>query len=116
MIEEDDVSFGRTLGDVVSWDHMRTDCRVERDLLGDTCKPEKWLKCSEFDEKSILDCEDSKLTKPMRHDENIVSDVGLVGIQVDSFYPDNPKWYDSPCALDSATDCGDSGFRHGGIV
>ncbi|GFY94250.1 hypothetical protein Acr_09g0006960 [Actinidia rufa] len=117
LIEEDEVSFGRTLGDVASWDHMRTDCRVERDLLGDTCKPEKWLKCSEFDEKSILDCEDSKLTKPMRHDENIVTDVGLVGIQVDSFYyPDNPKWYDSPCALDSATDCGDSGFRHGGIV
>ncbi|KAG2258782.1 hypothetical protein Bca52824_078076 [Brassica carinata] len=37
-------------------------------------------------------CEDSKLTKPMRHDEGIVSDVGLVGIQVDSFYQENSKW------------------------
>ncbi|CAL5401168.1 unnamed protein product [Camellia sinensis] len=116
LIDEDEDSFGRTLGDVASWDQMRTECRSEKNLLGDTCKPEKWLKCGEFDEKSILDCEDSKLTKPMRHDENIVSDVGLVGIQVDSFYPDNPKWYDSPCALDSTTDCGDSGFRHGEIV
>ncbi|KAL6965005.1 hypothetical protein U1Q18_036061 [Sarracenia purpurea var. burkii] len=117
LIEEDEDSFGRTLGDVASWDQMRTECRSEKDLLGDNCKPEKWLKCDEFDEKSILDCEESKLTKPMRHDDdNIVSDVGLVGIQVDSFYPDNPKWYDSPCALDSTSDCGDNGFRHGEIV
>ncbi|GMP42994.1 hypothetical protein CsSME_00012538 [Camellia sinensis var. sinensis] len=123
LIEEDEDSFGRTLGDVVSWDQMRTECRSEKGLLDDTCKPENWLKLSDFDEKNILDCksilycEDSKLIKPLRNDEHIVSDVGLVGgMQVDSFYPDNPKWCDSPCALDSSTDCGDSGFRHGGIM
>ncbi|KAJ1413642.1 hypothetical protein SESBI_19465 [Sesbania bispinosa] len=119
LIEDDEDSFGRTLGEVVSWgDHMREECRSQKDLISDTCKPEKWLKCSEFDEKSILDCEDTKLTKPMpiRHDEAIVSDVGLGCIQVDSFYQDNPKWYDSPCALDTGADCEDSGFRHGEIL
>ncbi|XP_061371047.1 uncharacterized protein LOC133313667 [Gastrolobium bilobum] len=116
LIEDDEDSFGRTLGEVVSWDHMRTDCRSQKDLISETCKPEKWLKCSDFDAKSILDCEDTKLTKPIRHDEAIVSDVGLGCIQVDSFYQDNPKWYDSPCALDTGADCGDSGFRHGEIL
>ena len=122
LIEDDEDSFGRTLGEVVSWgDQMTTECRSQKDdLMSDTCKPEKWLKCSDFDEKSILDCEDSKLTKPVRlirHDEGIVSDVvGLGCMQVDSFYQDNPKWYDSPCALDTGTDCGDSGFRHGEIL
>lgn len=116
LIEEDEDSFGRTLGDVASWDQIRTECRSERDLLGETCKPEKWLKCSEFDEKSILDCGDCKLIKPIRHDETIETDVGLAGIQVDSFYPENTKWYDSPCGLDSGTDCSDGGFRHGEIV
>ncbi|KAG5060745.1 hypothetical protein JHK87_001774 [Glycine soja] len=122
LIEDDEDSFGRTLGEVVSWgDQMTTECRSQKDdLMSDTCKPEKWLKCSDFDEKSILDCEDSKLTKPVRlirHDEGIVSDVvGLGCMQVDSFYPDNPKWYDSPCALDTGADCGDSAFRHGEIL
>ncbi|KDP28746.1 hypothetical protein JCGZ_14517 [Jatropha curcas] len=114
LIDDDEDSFGRTLGDVVPWDHMRAECRSDKDLMTEPCKPEKWLKCSDFDEKSILDCEDTKLTKPMRHDEAIVTDVGL--IQVDSFYQENPKWYDSPCGLDSSADCGDSGFRHGEIV
>ncbi|KAL9430033.1 hypothetical protein AB3S75_025421 [Citrus x aurantiifolia] len=116
LIEDDEDSFGRTLGDVVPWDQMRTECRSEKDLMGEPCKPDKWLKCSDFDDKSILDCEDTKLTKPIRHDESIVGDVSLVGLPVDSFYQDNPKWYDSPCGLDSSADCGDSGFRHGEIV
>ncbi|GAB4844368.1 hypothetical protein Ancab_037732 [Ancistrocladus abbreviatus] len=116
LIEEDDDSFGRTLGDVAGWDQMRTECGNQKDIISDTCKPEKWLNSSEFDEKSILDCENSKLIKPIRHDDSIEADVGLAGIQVDSFYPENPKWYDSPCALDSSTDCADSGFRHGEIV
>lgn len=116
LIEDDEDSFGRTLGDVVPWDQMRTECRGEKDLMGEPCKPDKWLKCSDFDDKSILDCEDTKLTKPIRHDESIVGDVSLVGLPVDSFYQDNPKWYDSPCGLDSSADCGDSGFRHGEIV
>lgn len=116
LIEDDEDSFGRTLGDVVPWDQMREDCRSQKDLMTEPCKPEKWLKCSDFDEKSILDCEDTKLTKPIRHDEAIVADVGLVGIQVDSFYQENPKWYDSPCGLDTGADCEDSGFRHGEIV
>ncbi|MED6170936.1 hypothetical protein PIB30_035999, partial [Stylosanthes scabra] len=117
LIEDDEDSFGRTLGEVVSWDHMRADCRSQKDLISDSCKPEKWLKCSDFDEKGILDCEDTKLTKPMRHDESIVSDVGGLGcIQVDSFYQDNTKWYDSPCGLDTGADCGDSGFCHEEIL
>ncbi|XP_042504595.1 uncharacterized protein LOC122081512 [Macadamia integrifolia] len=116
LIEEDDDSFERTLGDVASWDRIRTDCRSRKVLISDNCKSDKWLKdaCGDFDEKSILDCEDSKLIKPMRHDSTV--DVGLVGIQVDSFYPDNSKWFDSPCSLDPSTDCGDSGFRHEEIV
>ncbi|KAJ9188437.1 hypothetical protein P3X46_003796 [Hevea brasiliensis] len=114
LIDDDEDSFGQTLGDVVPWDQMRTDCRSDKDLMSEPCKPEKWLKCSDFDEKSILDCEDTKLTKPMRHDEAIVTDVGL--IQVDSFYQENPKWYDSPCGLDSSADCGGSSFRHGEII
>lgn len=119
LIEDDEDSFGRTLGEVVSWgDHMTSECRDQKELMSETCKPEKWLKCSEFDEKSILDCgEDTKLTKPIRHDEAIVSDEGLGCIQVDSFYQDNPKWYDSPCALDTGVaDCENSGFRHGEIL
>ncbi|KAJ6679500.1 hypothetical protein OIU79_019291 [Salix purpurea] len=114
LIEDDEDSFGRTLGDVVPWDQMRSECRSEKDLLSEPSKPEKWLKCSDFDEKSILDCEDTKLTKPMRNDEGIVTDVGL--IQVDSFYQENPKWYDSPCGLDTSADCEDSEFRHGEII
>ncbi|KAF8380421.1 hypothetical protein HHK36_027907 [Tetracentron sinense] len=118
LIEEDD-TFEQTLGDVVpSWDRIRTECRSRKDLMGENCKSDKWLKdaCGVFDEKSILDCEDSKLIKPIRHDGTIVTDAGLVGIQVDSFYPENSKWYDSPCGLDPGADCGDSGFRDGEIV
>ncbi|XP_021748037.1 uncharacterized protein LOC110713905 [Chenopodium quinoa] len=114
LIEEDEDSFGRTLGDVVPWEQMRTDCRSDKDLISESCKPDKWLDTSEFDEKSILSC-NSKLTKPMRHD-SLDEDVGLVGLQVDSFYQENPKWYDSPCVLDSSTDCGGSEFRHGEIM
>ncbi|KAJ4951298.1 hypothetical protein NE237_028130 [Protea cynaroides] len=116
LIEEDEDSFEPTLGDVTSWDRMGTDCQSRKVLMSDNCKSDKWLKdaCGDFDEKSILDCEDSKLIKPMRHDGTI--DAGLVGIPVDSFYPDNSKWFDSPCSLDPSTDCGDSGFRHEEIV
>ncbi|KAI3804221.1 hypothetical protein L1987_25606 [Smallanthus sonchifolius] len=99
LIEDDDDSFGRTLGDVASWDQIRSDCRNEKDLLGETCKPEKWLKCSDFDEKTIVGCGDSKLIKPVRHDDTIETD-SLVSLQVDNFYPENPKWYDSPPGLD----------------
>lgn len=116
VIEDDEDSFGRTLGEVASWGRMRTECRNEKDLLGETCKEEKWLKCGEFDQKEILGCSNPKLTKPLRHDEAIDPDVGLGGIQVDGFYPENPKWFDSPCGLDPGADCEDGGFRHGGIV
>ncbi|XP_059633994.1 uncharacterized protein LOC132276549 [Cornus florida] len=116
LIEDGEDSFGRSLGDVTSWVQTRAECRREKDVLGETFKPNKGLKCREFEENSILDCGDSKLTKPMRHDDTIVTDVGLVGIQVDSFYADNPKWYDSPCGLDTSTECGDSRFRNGEIL
>lgn len=111
LIDDDDDSFERTLNEVAPWNG--------KDMISEACKAEKWLNSSEFDEKSLLHSESSKLTKSTRHDhhdESIDTDVGLVGIQVDSFYPENPKWYDSPCGLDSGTDCGDSGFRHGEIV
>ncbi|KAK9058959.1 hypothetical protein SSX86_021577 [Deinandra increscens subsp. villosa] len=102
--DDDDDSFGRTLGDVASWDQIRSDSRNEKDLLGETCKPEKWLKCSDFDEKSIVSCGASKLTKPGRHDDDDDDDAietdSLVSLQVDTFYPENPKWYDSPPGLD----------------
>ncbi|MCL7037450.1 hypothetical protein MKW94_023848 [Papaver nudicaule] len=114
LIEEDEDGFRHTLEEVVPWDRMGTDCRSRKSLLSENCKPNKWLKdtSSEFDEKSILDCEDSKLIKPSSHDgTTIVTDAGLVGIQVDSFYPESSKWYDSPCSLDPGADCGDSGFR-----
>ncbi|KAL0373551.1 UNVERIFIED_CONTAM: hypothetical protein Sradi_3270800 [Sesamum radiatum] len=116
VIEDDEDSFGRTLGEVASWDQMRTVCRNEKDLLGETCKEEKWLKCGEFDQKGIVGCSNPKLTKPLNNDEAIDPDVGLAGIQVDGFYPENPKWFDSPCGLDPGADCGDGGFRHGEIV
>ncbi|WOH09382.1 hypothetical protein DCAR_0728839 [Daucus carota subsp. sativus] len=118
LIDDDEDSFERTLGDVSTWDQIRTECRVERDLLGETCKHEKWLKCSDFDEKSILDCEESKVIKPMRDGVTIESDGGLTGLQVDSFYvPENPKWFDSTCGLEDSTgDCGNSEFRPGETV
>ncbi|KAF3522314.1 hypothetical protein F2Q69_00049601 [Brassica cretica] len=107
LVEDDEESFGRSLDDVVPpWEQIRPPS--PKDILSETCKPEKWLKCSDFDEKSILSCEDSKLTKTMGDSEGIVSDVGLVGLQVDSFYQENSKWYDSPCE--------DNGFRHGEIL
>ncbi|XP_016514579.1 uncharacterized protein LOC107831332 [Nicotiana tabacum] len=113
LIEEDEDSFGRTLGEVASWDQIRSGCRNEKDLLGESCKSEKPVECNEFDQKRILECGNSKLTKPLRHDESIDTDVGFV---VENFYPENPKWFDSPCELDSGTDCGDSGFKPGEIV
>ncbi|CAI9103770.1 OLC1v1002318C1 [Oldenlandia corymbosa var. corymbosa] len=113
LLDDDDDSFGRTLGDV-PWEQIRTGSRIEKDLLSDSCKAEKWLSPGEFDEKSMLDCGDSKMTKRVRHGETL--DAGLGGIQVDNFYPENPKWFDPPCGLGSSADCGDGEFRHGGIV
>ena len=46
----------------------------------EACKPGKWLKCSDFN-------------------ESIVTDIGLIGLQVDSFYQGSSKWYDSTCGL-----------------
>ncbi|KAK4804407.1 hypothetical protein SAY86_004224 [Trapa natans] len=110
LIEDDDDSFGQSLGDVVPWEPMRAECRGQKDLMVEPCKHDKWLKCGDFDEKIILTCEDSKLTKRLPHE-------GMVGVeneslmQVENFYQEN-KWYDPPCGLDSGTNCGDSEFRH----
>lgn len=117
LIDDDDDCFGRTLGGVVPWHQMRTEPRCHKDLIAETCKPEKWLNSGDFDEKSILDSGGPKLSRLIRHDDDCIgTDVGLDGIQVDNFYPEHPKWYDSPCVLDSSTDCGDSGFQHGEIA
>ncbi|KAL8495478.1 hypothetical protein ACS0TY_019572 [Phlomoides rotata] len=111
VIEDDEDSFGRTLGDVASWDQMRAECRNEKDILGQTCKEEKWLGCVEFEEKGILSCSQSKLVKPLRPDQAIEPDVGLSGIESEvGFFPENPKWFDSHCVLDPGADCGDGGF------
>ncbi|KAI3741237.1 hypothetical protein L1987_58908 [Smallanthus sonchifolius] len=115
LIEDDDDSFGQTIGDVASWDQIRADCRTEKDLLGEACKPENWLKCGGFDEKVILNNDESKLIKPVWHDETMETD-SLVSLQVDSFYPENHKWYESPCGLGPEPGCCDDGFRHGDIV
>ncbi|XP_078439822.1 uncharacterized protein LOC144710034 [Wolffia australiana] len=119
--EEEDSIFGRTLRSMVPWDRMRDECESTKAVMRDTCKSDKWLlkDCEEFDEKSILcsrEVEESKLIKPVRHDGGMVTDPNLV-IQVDGFYTENTKWYDSPCGLDTpGTDCVDGGFRHGGIL
>ncbi|KAJ6828894.1 uncharacterized protein M6B38_358810 [Iris pallida] len=121
IIEEEENDFGLALGTIVPWGRMETECHGRKMLIPESCKPDdKWLKedCGDFDEKIILNCgdeEDSKLIKPMRHDVTIVSDSNLVGIQVDGFYHDSTKWYDSPGSLDSVVDSGDGGFRHGGL-
>ncbi|MFS7916540.1 hypothetical protein Hanom_Chr02g00178391 [Helianthus anomalus] len=111
LIEDDDDSFGQTLGDVASWDQIRADLRNEKDLLGDACKAENWLKCGGIDAKTIRNDQNTKLIKPVRDDETMETD-SLVGLQVDSFYPENPKWYESPCGLDP----GDNGLQHGETV
>nr|XP_043624735.1 uncharacterized protein LOC122596251 [Erigeron canadensis] len=114
LIEDNDDSFERTFGDVGSWDQIGVHCGNEKDLVDDTCKPGKWLKCNEFNKNSIIDYEDSKLIKPVRNDETETD--SLVDLEVDNFYPDNPKWYDSPCGLDPGMDCDSNGFRHEEIV
>ncbi|KAI4302780.1 hypothetical protein MLD38_038488 [Melastoma candidum] len=48
-------TFWRALGDVVSWEHKRLECRAEKDLM-EPYKSDEWLKCSDFDAKSILNC------------------------------------------------------------
>ncbi|KAL6557228.1 hypothetical protein OROMI_017578 [Orobanche minor] len=115
-LEDDEASFGRTLGEVASWDQIKAECRKGKVILGETCKEEKWLKCSNFDQKEFIGWSNPKLIKPLRHDITVDPDVGLAGIQVDSFYHENPKWFDSPCGLDTGAGCGDGGFRHGEIV
>ncbi|XP_010917996.2 uncharacterized protein [Elaeis guineensis] len=122
MIEEEENDFDSTLGAIVPWDRMSAECHDRKLLMREGLKPDKWMMkedCGDFDEKSILNCgedEDSKLIKPLRDDGTIVPDPNLVGMQVDGFYPDTTKWYDSPSGLDPGADSGDGGFRHGGIV
>ncbi|KAJ6802991.1 uncharacterized protein M6B38_190745 [Iris pallida] len=121
IIEEEENDFNSALGTIVPWGRMETECHGRKMLISESCKPDdKWLKedCSDFDEKSILNCgdeEDSKLIKPIRHNVTIVTDSNLVGMQVGGFYHDSTKWYDSPVSLDTVVDSGDGGFRHGGL-
>ena len=48
-----------SLGDVVPWEQIKP----SKNILYETCKPEKWFKCNDFDEKSIISYEDSKFKK-----------------------------------------------------
>jgi len=78
----------------------------------------------QFDEKSLLVCEDTKLCRTsdtdIRDADTVVDDGHLVGLHVDGYYQDNIKWYEGmSCGLDPSVDCGDSlaqaaqeGFRH----
>lgn len=122
IIEEDETDFHSTLGPIVPWVSMAVECQEQKMLMGDSCKSVKWLlkeDCSDFDEKSMLNCGedvDSKLIKPLRHEDNIVTDSNLVAMQVDGFYQESTKWFDSPVGLDTVTDSGDGGFRNGGLV
>ncbi|CAA0813588.1 Unknown protein [Striga hermonthica] len=116
-LEDDEASFGRTLGEVASWNEMRIEGGNGKDILHENYKEEKWFNCGDFDQKGNIECSNPKLIKPLRHDEIISSDaVGLADIQVNSFYPENPKWFFSPGGLDTGADCSDGGFRHGEIM
>ncbi|XP_037425579.1 uncharacterized protein LOC119290995 [Triticum dicoccoides] len=121
MLDDDDTDFGSSLGPIVSWDRMAAECEDRKMLMGDSPKCDKWMlkeNVGDFDEKSILNCgdedggEDSKIIKPLMHDDTMVTDSSLLGIQIDGFYS-GPKWYDSPVGLDSSGDAGDVSFRHG---
>ncbi|WVZ56220.1 hypothetical protein U9M48_006788 [Paspalum notatum var. saurae] len=117
MLDDDDTEFGSSLGPI-SWDRMAAECEDRKMLMGDSPKCDKWMlkdDVGDFDAKSILNCgdddgmEDSKIIKPLMHDDTMVTEPSLVG-----FYT-GTKWYDSP-VLDSSIDAGDSSFRPGGIV
>ncbi|KAL2514979.1 hypothetical protein Fot_28950 [Forsythia ovata] len=116
VIEDDEDTFGRTLGEVASWDQMRAQYKTEKNVFGEACKEEKWLKCGALDEKGIVGCSDSNKLNKLSSLETIDPDLGFASIQVDGFYAENPKWFDSPCGLDPSADRGDGGFQHGGIV
>ncbi|EPS73353.1 hypothetical protein M569_01402, partial [Genlisea aurea] len=107
-IEDDEDSFGRTLGEVASQDQMRADEKDDdhhhhhHHLLSQTCKEEetKWLKCDQKGTIILGSSSTNKQQQPIKSSATIDTDVGLAGIQeVDSFYPENPKWFDSPCGL-----------------
>ncbi|KAL5209251.1 hypothetical protein ABZP36_004874 [Zizania latifolia] len=124
MLDDDDTDFGSSLGPIVSWDGMAAECEDRKMLMSDSPKCDKWMlkeDMGDFVEKSILNCgdddgvEDSKIIKPLMHDETMVTDPGLVGIHVEGFYS-GTKWYDPPVGLDSSGDAGDVSFRHGGLV
>ncbi|XP_062216199.1 uncharacterized protein LOC133916523 [Phragmites australis] len=124
MLDDDDTDFGSSLGPIVSWDRMAAECEDRKMLMGDSPKCDKWMlkeDVGDFDEKSILNCgdddgvEDSKIIKPLMHDDTMVTDPSLIGIHVDGFYS-GTKWYDSPVGLDSSVDAGDASFRNGGIL
>ncbi|XP_062210566.1 uncharacterized protein LOC133912042 [Phragmites australis] len=124
MLDDDDTDFGSSLGPIVSWDRMAAECEDRKMLMGDSPKCDKWMlkeDVGDFDAKSILNCgddddvEDSKIIKPLMHDDAMVADPSLVGIHVEGFYS-GAKWYDSPVGLDSSVNAGDASFRHGGLL
>ncbi|KAG8096797.1 hypothetical protein GUJ93_ZPchr0013g36164 [Zizania palustris] len=115
MLDDDDTDFGSSLGPIVSWDGMAAECEDRKMLMSDSPKCDKWMlkeDMGDFVEKSILNCgdddgvEDSKIIKPLMHDETMVTDPGLVGINVEGFYS-GTKWFDPPVGLDSSGDAGD---------
>ncbi|GJN08477.1 hypothetical protein PR202_ga26401 [Eleusine coracana subsp. coracana] len=90
MIDDDDTDFGSSIGPI-SWDRMAAECEDRKMLMGDSPKCDKWMmkeSVGDFDEKSILNCgdddgvEDSKIIRPLMHDDTMVTDPGLVGINI----------------------------------
>uniref|UniRef100_A0A0D9Z4M8 Uncharacterized protein n=1 Tax=Oryza glumipatula TaxID=40148 RepID=A0A0D9Z4M8_9ORYZ len=86
MLDDDDTDFGSSLGPIVSWDGMTAECEDRKMLMSDSPKCDKWMlkeDVGDFVEKSILNCgdddgvEDSKIIKPLMHDETMVADPGL---------------------------------------
>lgn len=123
ILEEEETDFDSTLGTMIPWDSMPTECHDRKTLMAGGCKPDKWMMkedCGDFDAKGVLKCgddyEEAKLIKPLGHDGAMGGESSLVGMQVEGFYPENTKWYDSPGGLDHSGDSGDDRFRHGGLV
>lgn len=129
MIREDNSTFQTTVDGMSRQSQRQRLGRKKMPRDYNNSSSDKWpLSVKEaydqFDEKSLLVCEDTKLCRTsdadIRDADTVVDDGHLVGLHVDGYYQDNIKWYEGmSCGLDPSVDCGDSlaqaaqeGFRH----